>query len=302
MTLASIAEAAARYRRPEGVVLEYGTAGFRTRATLLDSTFFRMGMLAALRSRALGGLAVGLMVTASHNGAYDNGIKLVDPDGGMLTQAWEKHASAVANAEEGLLAQALQAVALEECFDPHAGEALVMVGRDTREHSMRLSAIATEGATLLGANLQDNALCTTPQLHHCVRFHNGLGGGGGGGDAQWTGEGGYYKMLAEAYLALLRTAPPAPTPSPLWVDAAHGVGAAKLVPLAALLGDALPIEVANEAGAGELNVGCGAEYVQKGRLPPKGWDGRLEVRCPKPPLNSHLPPLTPHLPPTCPLT
>ena len=164
MTLASIAEAAARYRRPEGVVLEYGTAGFRTRATLLDSTFFRMGMLAALRSRALGGLAVGLMVTASHNGACDNGIKLVDPDGGMLTQAWEKHASAVANADEGLLAQALQAVALEECFDPHAGEALVMVGRDTREHSMRLSAIATEGATLLGANLQDNALCTTPQL------------------------------------------------------------------------------------------------------------------------------------------
>jgi phosphoacetylglucosamine mutase len=29
------------------------------------------------------------MVTASHNAAPDNGIKMVDPDGGMLAQSWE---------------------------------------------------------------------------------------------------------------------------------------------------------------------------------------------------------------------
>lgn len=77
---------------PAGVHLAYGTAGFRTRAELLDSTFLRMGMLATLRSRYYGGAAVGLMVTASHNPERDNGIKMVDCDGGMLAQSWEGYA------------------------------------------------------------------------------------------------------------------------------------------------------------------------------------------------------------------
>ena len=76
-------EAARKYPKP-AAKLAYGTAGFRTKAELLDSTFYRMGMLAVLRSRAKGGLAVGLMVTASHNPEPDNGIKMVDSDGGML--------------------------------------------------------------------------------------------------------------------------------------------------------------------------------------------------------------------------
>ena len=61
-------------------------------------------MLAVLRSRARGGLASGLMVTASHNPEPDNGIKLVDTDGGMLHQSWEGFATRLANAEEGELA------------------------------------------------------------------------------------------------------------------------------------------------------------------------------------------------------
>lgn len=36
---------------PVGKSLKYGTAGFRERAELLDSTFLRLGMLAAVRSR-----------------------------------------------------------------------------------------------------------------------------------------------------------------------------------------------------------------------------------------------------------
>lgn len=42
----------------------------------------------AARSMLLGG-ATGLVVTASHNPAQDNGVKLVDPSGYMLEQDWE---------------------------------------------------------------------------------------------------------------------------------------------------------------------------------------------------------------------
>ena len=42
---------------------------------------------------------IGVMITASHNPAPDNGVKLVDPAGEMLEQAWEAIATQVANAE-----------------------------------------------------------------------------------------------------------------------------------------------------------------------------------------------------------
>ena len=107
---------ATKYVKPTGSSkpIAYGTAGFRARAETLESTFYRMGMLAVLRSRARGGLASGLMVTASHNPEPDNGIKLVDTDGGMLHQSWEGFATRLANADEGELPAVLAAVAAEE--------------------------------------------------------------------------------------------------------------------------------------------------------------------------------------------
>ena len=39
------------------------------------------------------------MITASHNPAPDNGVKLVDPAGEMLENSWESIATKVANAE-----------------------------------------------------------------------------------------------------------------------------------------------------------------------------------------------------------
>ncbi len=52
--------------KPEGLTLQYGTAGFRTHAKHLDHIMFRMGLLATLRSKKTRS-TIGVMVTASHN-------------------------------------------------------------------------------------------------------------------------------------------------------------------------------------------------------------------------------------------
>lgn len=52
--------------KPEGLLLQYGTAGFREKAEQLDHVMFRMGLFAVLRSKSAKA-TIGVMVTASHN-------------------------------------------------------------------------------------------------------------------------------------------------------------------------------------------------------------------------------------------
>lgn len=85
-----VAEEVAKYPRPDKApALAYGTSGFRTEASLLYAASHRLGMLAVLRSKREGKI-VGAMVTASHNPAADNGLKLIDSRGEMLAEAWEQ--------------------------------------------------------------------------------------------------------------------------------------------------------------------------------------------------------------------
>lgn len=58
-------------------------------------------------------------------------MKLIDPMGEMLSQAWESYATLVANAEEDDLVAALQEVIEKEEVNMNQ-EARVFVGRDTR--------------------------------------------------------------------------------------------------------------------------------------------------------------------------
>lgn len=61
----------------------------------------------------------------------DNGVKLIDPMGEMVTPMWEGYATQVANAEQGDLVAALKEVIEKEAVNM-SQEAHVFVGRDTR--------------------------------------------------------------------------------------------------------------------------------------------------------------------------
>ena len=86
VSLEQITRRSSTYEKPPSAHFSYGTAGFRAPGNELGSTVFRCGLLTAVRARALG-QPCGLMITASHNPEHDNGVKIVEPHGEMLSQA-----------------------------------------------------------------------------------------------------------------------------------------------------------------------------------------------------------------------
>eukprot|EP00793_Prasinoderma_coloniale_P004614 PRCOL_00000375-RA len=252
---ALVAASAAPPARPLG----YGTAGFRGPAATLPAATARCGALAALRSAERGGAATGLMVTASHNPVGDNGVKLADPGGEMLAQAWEPLATELAGAADaGAVEASLRSV--PTCAATVADNGgLVLVGRDTRPSGEALVAGALKGIAAVGGTARDCGVVTTPQLHWFVREHNAGRG---------ATEAAYYEALAGAFKAIAPAAS-AGVP-PLLVDAANGVGSVALDGLGVRLGGALAFEARN-TGCGVLNERCGADFVQKERSWPESF-------------------------------
>ena len=301
-----------RHGRPAGANgsappwFSYGTAGFRTEATLLRSTCFRAGAFAAARAIAHGGKTTGMVVTASHNPGRDNGVKLVEPDGGTLPMALERAAEMLANAGDDdavaqieALREAAKRVEEEEPPPPptttttteEAKTPRVLVARDTRESGRALADETLAGVRAMGVEAVDCGIATTPQLHYYVLATNS-----GAPDSEHD----YYARLAAGYAALteedededeevenIERAPGSRVDAspPLVIDCADGVGAQKLT----LLGDAvepygLTFDLRNRGDAADssLNDGCGSDYVQKMKAPPKRGDfGSLKsgTRC-----------------------
>ncbi|KAF7310872.1 Phosphoacetylglucosamine mutase [Mycena chlorophos] len=257
---------------PANVRFQYGTAGFRTIASVLDSVLFRVGVLAALRSKKLDGKTIGVMVTASHNPEQDNGVKLVDPRGEMLDTSWEAHATTLSNASTTDDFVSELAKFVEKLQIDLAKPARVVYARDTRPSGPALVASLEDGLRALGAEARNAGVTTTPVLHYLVRAINTLGTKDSYGE---DSEEGYFQKLSSAYLKLVA---PRQTPPPLLIDCANGVGAPIATRLATYLGDRLSLVLENTAidTPGALNNACGADFVKTSQKLPPSLAGRLQ--------------------------
>ncbi|XP_052725729.1 phosphoacetylglucosamine mutase isoform X2 [Vigna angularis] len=267
-----------RFSPPQGVKLSYGTAGFRADASLLPSALYRVGILAALRSLKTGSI-IGLMITASHNKVSDNGVKIADPNGGMLSQHWEPFADALANAlsPKHFLLLINEFVAKEGILMDGVSQAEVLLGRDTRPSGDALLEAARQGVTsVVGAVATDMGVLTTPQLHWMVRARN---------KGMQASEQDYFEQLSSSFRCLEDLIPAEKRKfdglnNKVIVDGSNGVGGVKLKVLGSLL-SALVIEVRNSSeDGGVLNDGVGADYVQKEKVAPHGFGSKdVGIRC-----------------------
>lgn len=245
--------------------LNYGTAGFRSRATDLDHVLYRMGVLAALRSKSKDGDTIGVMITASHNPEEDNGVKLIDPLGEMLESSWEKHATCLANAGDeeflGVLNQIIETFKIDgNC------KSSVAIGMDTRDSGPSLYTAVVDGVKSVDGLCLNYGTITTPQLHYMVRCINTRNEYG-----MATTEG-YCNKLSKALKNIWQNQGEKKVYKPhIIVDCANGVGARRLKDIAERFDQILSIEVRN-AGEGKLNYRCGADFVKVNQKGPDGID------------------------------
>ncbi|EDQ87855.1 uncharacterized protein MONBRDRAFT_33106 [Monosiga brevicollis MX1] len=240
-----------------GLTYTYGTAGFRTSADILDPVMFRLGALAALRSRAQESLPAHISTPQ------------VDPMGEMLQASWEAHAVELANCADEQVEATLKSIAEREGVDM-TQQAKVMVGSDTRKSSPALVQAVKDGCLAVGAHCEDFGNLTTPQLHYLVRAHNDSSFGE-------PTEAGYYAKHAAAFKRLLAHANVS-LPIKLKVDCANGVGAPKFAALLPLLAGVFEAELCNQ-GEGPLNEKCGADYVKVQQGAPSNMTFEGDERC-----------------------
>ncbi|KAG5724644.1 hypothetical protein E4T56_gene3704 [Termitomyces sp. T112] len=251
--------------KPPHIRFSYGTAGFRTLGSTLDSVLFRVGVLAGIRSKKLDGQTVGVMITASHNPEEDNGVKIVDSRGEMLESSWEAHATTLSNAPstENFI-EALDTLIRTTKTDV-SKPARVVYARDTRPSGVALVSALEDGLSAIGAEGRNAGVTTTPILHYLVKAINTKNTPDSYGD---DSEEGYFHKLGISFRSLVAERKAL---EPLLIDCANGVGTLAAITLRDHLEDSLSLVLENTdmSTHGTLNYLCGADFVKTmQKLPP----------------------------------
>ncbi|XP_018318405.1 phosphoacetylglucosamine mutase isoform X2 [Agrilus planipennis] len=254
--------------------IQYGTAGFRDKASNLGYVMYRMGLLSVLRARYKKGI-IGVMITASHNPEGDNGVKLIDPHGEMMEQSWEEWATKFANVQDDELEAIINEI-VDKFNIPMTDRSVIYIGKDTRPSSPSLAKSLMDGILALSGKPVDFGIVTTPQLHYIVACRNSHEEYG------TATEEGYYKKLVTAFKKLRgENCENGNYVNRLFYDGANGVGAKKIKFFQERLKDCMNIELYNDAGigTGKLNYLCGADYVKTNQAYPTGLPIDPNVRC-----------------------
>lgn len=257
------------YKKDDGYLPSYGTAGFRDVSDKLDSTVYRCGVLMSIRSHITGKTS-GVMISGSHNICTENGLKLIDHTGEMINSTWEQYATELVQAPtQRQFDDVIAKIYLEEGFNKKkqfSQVPSVVCGIDTRESGWRLKEICQNGIVSANAVFINAGTVTTPELHFIVERLN-----------KELYQNCSVNQIKSMYLNTFITGfnnlchyDVLPMRK-LYVDCADGVGAHllasikyKLVPMR------LDLVLIN-TGMGILNEDCGADFVQKNSCLPKNF-------------------------------
>lgn len=186
----------------------------------------------------------------------------------MLESSWETYATKLANSTHEDLPTVIEQLAKELSIDLENTSASVVIARDSRDSSPRLSQASVDGLSVLPlVKVQDFGLFTTPQLHYITRTLNDPEFG------EPTAQG-YYEKMSKAYKKINGS-----IKSTVTIDAANGVGAPiteEFFPR--YLGDVLEFSVVNSdyKTASKLNWDCGADFVKTNQKLPHGVENIVE--------------------------
>jgi phosphoacetylglucosamine mutase len=136
--------------------MNYGTAGFRSNYKDIINISFYVGFIVSLMCHK-NKKNYGIMITASHNEHNDNGLKIVDNYGHMISK----------EEEDEIINFILNKEKTNVLIDNN-NNYKIFIGRDTRKSSLKIFNEIEKGIGLNNIEIIDLGLVTTPEHHYKI--------------------------------------------------------------------------------------------------------------------------------------